>query len=135
MPDAIATSYHALRTQGNLKKGEVAVVMGVGGLGLHAVQIAKVLGATVIAVDIDDRHLEKATELGADMVLNPHRDNIPEAVRVKNSGKGADLVMDLVGQPKLIENGLNCLCPAGRLLVVGYDLTAALFQYMLPYWY
>ncbi|MCX6001548.1 MAG: alcohol dehydrogenase catalytic domain-containing protein [Chloroflexi bacterium] len=61
MPDAIATSYHALRTQGKLKKGEVAVVIGIGGLGLHAVQIAKALGATVIAVDIDDHHLEKAS--------------------------------------------------------------------------
>jgi len=128
MPDAIATSYHALRTKGNLQKGEVAVVVGVGGLGLHAVQIAKVLGATVVAVDVDDLHLKKASELGADVVLNSNRDNISEAIRMQNTGKGADVVMDLVGQPKLLEDEISYLCPTGRLLVVGYDLTTAPFS-------
>jgi propanol-preferring alcohol dehydrogenase len=125
LPDAVSTPYHALQGRARLKEGEVLVIVGVGGLGLHAVQIAKVLGAKVLAVDINDRHLEKAAELGADVVLHSHRDDIAKAIQEISKGRGADVVMDLVGQPETLEKGLEWLCLGGKLLVVGYNLTRA----------
>ena len=51
LPDAVATSYHALKTMAGMKVGEDVMIMGVGGLGIHAVQIAKLMGAKVFAID------------------------------------------------------------------------------------
>ncbi|MFH0813249.1 MAG: alcohol dehydrogenase catalytic domain-containing protein, partial [Pseudomonadota bacterium] len=121
--DAVSTPYHALRSRAELKEGDVLVIVGVGGLGLHAVQIAKILGAKVFSVDINDRHLEKAAELGADVVLNPNRDDVAQVIYGESGRHGADVVMDLVGQPETLEQDLEWLCPGGKLLVVGYNLT------------
>jgi propanol-preferring alcohol dehydrogenase len=123
LPDAVATVYHALNKRGALKKGELLVVVGVGGLGLHAVQIAKVLGARVLAVDVDDRRLEKAAELGADAVFRSDKDPITPAIQRESNGRGADVVVELVGKRETLEKDLEWLCPGGRLLIVGYDLT------------
>jgi propanol-preferring alcohol dehydrogenase len=121
LADAVATPYQALRRIARLQPGEVVVVVGAGGLGLHAVQIAKALGAKVLAVDLIESHLEKAAELGADILLRPERDSILEVIRQATGGAGADVVIDLVGQPETLERDLEWLCPAGKLLVVGYS--------------
>ena len=123
LADAVATPYNALKVQAGLQEGQLLVVVGAGGLGLHAVQIAKALGARVIAVDIAQPHLMKAAELGADRVLHFDRDNIEEAIRKENQGSLADIVLDLVGKPGTIERGLEWLRPAGKLLLVGYHLS------------
>jgi propanol-preferring alcohol dehydrogenase len=123
LADAVATPYNALKRQAELRQDEVLVVVGAGGLGLHAIQIGKALGAKVIAVDVDDRHLEKAAELGAELTLHPPRDNIIEALREESGGGGADVVIDLVGRPETLERDLEWLRPAGKLLVVGYSPT------------
>jgi len=123
LPDAVATVYHALCSRVTVKRGEILVVVGVGGLGLHAIQIAKALGAKVLAIDVNDKHLEKAIELGADTALHPGRDNIAKAIEREGGQEGADCVMDLVGQPETLEQDLNWLCRGGKLLVVGYNLT------------
>lgn len=67
--DAVTTPYQSL-VRSNLKKGDLAVVIGVGGIGIYMAQVAKDAGATVIAIDIDDARLEKASELGADFTIN-----------------------------------------------------------------
>ena len=91
LPDAASTVFHALVTRAGLKAGESLVILGVGGLGLNAVQIARTIGAKVFAVDIKDKHLEKATELGAEVALNHDRDDIVEAIshytKLRKAGK------------------------------------------------
>lgn len=67
--DAITTPYQSLQ-RSNLKKGDLAVVIGVGGIGIYMAQLAKDAGATVIAIDVDDAKLEKAVELGAHFSIN-----------------------------------------------------------------
>jgi D-arabinose 1-dehydrogenase-like Zn-dependent alcohol dehydrogenase len=76
-----------------------------------------------MVADIDDRHLEKAGEVGADILLHPGRDKITDSIRKETGGGGADVVMDLVGLPETLERGLEWLRPAGKLLMVGYNLT------------
>jgi propanol-preferring alcohol dehydrogenase len=121
LADAVATPYQALRRIAGLQAGDVVIVVGAGGLGLHAVQIAKALGAKVMAVDLIESHLEKAAELGADILLRPGRDPLLEVIRQATGGAGADVVIDLAGQPETLERDLEWLCPAGKLLVVGYS--------------
>jgi len=123
LADAVATPYQALVDKARLKQDEVLVIVGAGGLGLHGVQIAKALGARVIAVDVDDRHLEKAAEVGADILLHPDRDKITDSIRRETGGDGADVVMDLVGLPETLNRELEWLRPAGRFLMVGYSPT------------
>ncbi len=68
--DAVTTPYQAVKTSG-LAKGEVAIFIGVGGIGGFGVQIAKAIGAAVVAIDIDDRKLTLQSQYGADLALNP----------------------------------------------------------------
>ena len=123
LPDAASTVFHALVTRAGLKEGESLVILGVGGLGLNAVQIARTIGAKVFAVDIKDKHLEKATERGAEVALNPDRDDIAEAIQRESGRPGADVVLELTGHPQSMEQGLEWLGSGGKLLVVGYNLT------------
>jgi D-arabinose 1-dehydrogenase-like Zn-dependent alcohol dehydrogenase len=119
--DAIATPYHALRQKAGLRDGQVLVILGVGGLGLHAVQIGKIMNAKVIAIDLSVSHLKKAKELGADVILRLDGNDINEVIRKESQGYGADIVMDIVGQQETFERCLDWLAPAGMLLVLGYD--------------
>ncbi len=75
--DAVTTPFEAIRRSG-LKAGEVAVIVGAGGIGGFGVQIAAALGAKVIAVDIDGDRLELAQQYGASLVLNPDQSNEKE---------------------------------------------------------
>lgn len=68
--DAVTTPYQAIKNSG-LAKGDLAIFIGVGGIGGFGVQIAKALGAAVVAIDIDDRKLTLLSQYGADLTLNP----------------------------------------------------------------
>lgn len=93
--------------------------MGVGGLGVHAVQIVKALGGRVIAADVDPARLERARQLGADAVIDA-RSNPVAAVRDLTGGAGAELTVNLVG-PACAGWGLASTGKAGRFCVVGYE--------------
>ena len=121
LADAVATPYQALRRRAGVQPGEVVIVTGAGGLGLHAIQIAKALGAKVLAVDKVESHLKKAAEMGADILLRSDQDSILEVIRQATGGAGADVVIDLVGQAETLERDLEWLRSAGKLLVVGYS--------------
>jgi 2-desacetyl-2-hydroxyethyl bacteriochlorophyllide A dehydrogenase len=112
--DAIATPYHALITRGALAAGETAVVVGVGGLGLHAVQIAHAAGARVVAVDVEPRRLDRALALGADEAVRFGAEGWPPR------GLAADLVLDTAAAPQTLADDPRLLRPGGRLIMVGY---------------
>ena len=88
LTDAVATPYHALTRRGKVVSGDSVAVLGCGGLGLHAVQLAKSLGAgRVIALDVSEVALERARERGADLVCRPDREDVLEgALFQENSG-------------------------------------------------
>ncbi|ORX97592.1 alcohol dehydrogenase [Basidiobolus meristosporus CBS 931.73] len=113
------TSYAALVLRANLQKDEVCLVhAGAGGVGVAAIQIAKALGAEVIATAGSSEKLEVAKANGADYCINYREDkNWPETVKKITKGKGANVVFDPVG---LIEVSMKCVAWNGRIVVVGF---------------
>lgn len=114
------TAYHALVHRGRLQPREVLLVHGAaGGMGLAAVQLAKSLGARVIATGSDNDRLAEVRRLGADLVINYKESDFVPAVKSMTDGRGADVVFDPVGG-EVLERSLRCTAFGGRLLVVGF---------------
>lgn len=118
--DAVGTSWHAVRTVADLRPGQVAVIIGLGGLGLHAVQSAKVCGADVIAVDTVAAKLEMAREHGADFTVDASQGDYTAEVQKIVNGKGVDGVLEFRGKLETIEPAYKCLKPNGVLVMVSY---------------
>ncbi len=117
---AHGTAYHALVDRGQLKPAEVLLVHGAGGgVGLAAVQIGKLLGATVIAAASSDEKLKVAQARGADHLVNYSREPFRDAVKRITEGRGVDVVFDPVGGD-IFENSLRCIAWGARLLVIGF---------------
>ncbi|HBY95924.1 MAG TPA: zinc-binding dehydrogenase [Chloroflexi bacterium] len=121
---SLATAYHGLKHKGRIQLGDTVVIVGVGGLGVHAVQLARALGGRVIAADVVDEKLEAARAYGADAVINSAREDLPTRVRELTGGEGAEVVTEFVagsGLPAVLRQCLSCLRPGGRLVVAGYQ--------------
>jgi NADPH2:quinone reductase len=114
------TAYHALIDRGQIKKGEVLLVHGAGGgVGLAAVEMGKLLGATVIAAASSEEKLAIAKTRGADHTVLYAREPFRDAVKRITDGKGADVVFDPVGG-EIFENSMRCINWGARLLVIGF---------------
>ena len=114
------TSYHALKDRAKIKAGETLLVLGAaGGVGLAAVQLAKLMGAKVIAAASTSEKLAICTELGADEIINYELENIKDRIKELTQGKGVDVVYDAVGD-KFAEPAIRSLAWKGRYLVVGF---------------
>lgn len=127
--DAIATPVHVLRERAHLRAPDTVLVVGAGGgVGVHMVQMARVLGASqVIAVDITAEKLALATQNGADAVINSAEVGFDEEVLRLTKGRGVDVVVEMVGVPATLERSLRSVGKGGRLVLVGtYDAKAAL---------
>lgn len=116
---AFGTGYRAVATRGRIQPGEVVVILGVGGVGLHTLQIAREAGAHILAVDIDERKLEKAKQLGAAGAALAG-DEAQALVHDYTSGRGADVVIDIVGHAETLEQAAQMLRRAGRVVGLGY---------------
>jgi D-arabinose 1-dehydrogenase-like Zn-dependent alcohol dehydrogenase len=113
------TVYNALKKAGPMHEGEWLAVMGAGGLGLNAVGIARAMGfERIVSVDIDDRKLQAAVEMGADAVLNGSRDDALEELR-RITGNQLLAVVDTVGAPSTSRLAIHGLIKMGRYVVVG----------------
>jgi propanol-preferring alcohol dehydrogenase len=119
--DAIATPYRALTSKVRIQPGETLAVIGVGGLGIHALQIARAFGARVIAIDINEKALAVARELGVEETLHMAEDDPRERILELSRGKGIDAVADFVGKPQTQMLGLDVLKTAGRFVAIGYN--------------
>jgi NADPH2:quinone reductase len=114
------TAYHALIDRGQVKQGEVLLVHGAGGgVGLAAVEMGKMLGATVIAAASSEEKLAIAKARGADHLVLYAREPFRDAVKRITDGKGADVVFDPVGG-EIFENSMRCITWGARLLVIGF---------------
>ncbi len=111
---------HALVDRAQLKAGETVLILGAaGGVGTAAIQIAKAMGAKVIAAASTDEKCALCQSIGADATLNYSRDNLKDAVRALTNGKGADVVYDPVGG-EFTEPAFRTMAWRGRYLVVGF---------------
>ena len=129
--DAVATSYHAITKRAQVSPGMTVVLVGVGGVGLHALQMAKLAGGWTIAVDVNRRRLDKAQELGADAVINTGGAPFHEEVHGLTAGEGADVVLEFVSNQATLPSSLGSLRRGGRLVFVGY--TPELPLSMMPH--
>ncbi|MDH5621128.1 MAG: NADPH:quinone oxidoreductase family protein [Gammaproteobacteria bacterium] len=114
------TSYHALKQSAELMAGETILVLGAaGGVGIAAVEIAKSMGARVIAAASSDEKLEFARESGADELINYSTQDLKDTVRELTAGDGVDVVYDPVGG-ELADAAFRALAWHGRYLVIGF---------------
>ncbi|MEM2094893.1 MAG: alcohol dehydrogenase catalytic domain-containing protein [Candidatus Bathyarchaeia archaeon] len=112
------TIYHAMKCNPP-RVGEAVVVYGFGGLGVFALQLAKLAGATTFVVDVSEEKLELAQRLGADHTVNASKKDVAGEVRRLTNGSGAHKVFDLVSAPTTLESSLKMLRRHGRLIVIG----------------
>ena len=119
LADARITALHAVDRAG-VGLNDRIVIFGAGGVGLSAIQISKLAGASVLAVDRVAEKVDFALRMGADFAIDSTRGDVQEAVREFTRGEGADGVIDCVGVEQTLAAGVDALRPGGRLTVVGY---------------
>lgn len=114
------TTHHALIDRAQLKAGETVLILGAaGGVGTAAIQIAKAVGARVIAAASSDEKCKTCRELGADETINYTSSNIRDELKTLTAGKGPDVVYDPVGGD-LAEPVFRSIAWRGRYLVIGF---------------
>lgn len=120
----VVTAFHGVR-QGEIKIGDHVVIVGLGGVGLHAIQFARMQGAgQIMAVDIMDSKLKLAKEQGADYVANPLTEDF--VAKAKKLWGGADVAYEFIGLAKTLKDSIRSLSRGGKAVVVGMcfqDLT------------
>jgi 2-desacetyl-2-hydroxyethyl bacteriochlorophyllide A dehydrogenase len=122
-----ATAYHALRLAG-LRSGESVAVLGFGGLGVSAVQLARALGASqVFAVDVVPEKLELAASFGA-TPLDVRETPAHRALLAATDGQGVNVAFEFTGNANVARSGLRSLTPGGRLMIVAINLRSFEFD-------
>jgi D-arabinose 1-dehydrogenase-like Zn-dependent alcohol dehydrogenase len=121
LTDAVGTPYHALSRVARVQPGEVVLVLGIGGIGSNAVQIARHLGATVIAATRNPQKLELAGRLGADILIRSDAD-LAAKVLEATDGQGADVVAQCADSPQLDRLAIELVRPGGRVVYIGVSL-------------
>jgi propanol-preferring alcohol dehydrogenase len=119
LPDAVACMYHSLIHQGGVGLGQRILILGVGGLGIHGVQIARSAGAAVLATSRQPQRVELAERYGA-VGVNTADEPLEAAVARFTNGEGVDVVVDNIGNRASVRQGLSVLRPGGKFLVVAY---------------
>ena len=121
LADAVSTAYHAITKRAGVRPGMSVAVIGTGGVGLHALQMAKLAGGWTIAVDVNEDRLALAQKLGADAIVDAREGDFHEQVRRLTDGEGVDVVIEFVAHEDTLESSYRSLSRGGRLVFVGYD--------------
>ncbi|KMS65977.1 zinc-binding dehydrogenase, partial [Streptomyces leeuwenhoekii] len=120
IPDAVSTPWGAITETAAVRPAEAVGVWGVGGLGVHAVQLLRAVGACpVVAVDPSPVARERALAAGADLALDSADPGLREAVGAVTGGAGLAAAFDFAGVPAVREQAVSVLAPKGRLVLVG----------------
>lgn len=119
--EPLAVGFHAA-IQGDAHLGQKAVVMGAGCIGLVSMMALKARGVSeVIVVDIMDKRLEKAMELGASAVINGAKESVEERIKELTKGKGADLVIETAGTEITTRQAIHIAKKGSNIVLVGYS--------------
>jgi putative PIG3 family NAD(P)H quinone oxidoreductase len=119
LPEVACTVWSNVVMVAHLAAGETLLVHGgAGGIGTHAIQVGKALGATVAATAGSAERLAACRELGADTTINYREQDFVEEIRKATDGRGADVILDNIGAEYLPRNAA-ALATDGRLLVIG----------------
>lgn len=116
---AVVTAYHAARRVANLQADETVAVIGIGGVGYHILKCARALGASrIIAVDVDDKKLARATRLGAE-TINPGQESSDKLIKRITGNEGVDVAFEAIGLPRTVESAIKSVTRSGRAILVG----------------
>jgi D-arabinose 1-dehydrogenase-like Zn-dependent alcohol dehydrogenase len=121
--DAVSTPYAALLERAQVRPAESVGIWGVGGLGIHAVKLARLMGAApIIALDPLEDARKRALAAGADVALDPREGDVAATIRGLTGGRGLDVALDVVGATAILAQAEMCLARRGRLVMVGMSL-------------
>ena len=104
-----------------MKKGDQVAIFGSGTIGLCILQVLKLNGANVLITDIIDSRLDKARELGADITVNTTGQDLKDAVKHFAGNEGVNIVIEAVGEAKLMNDAVGIVTRGGRVVVLGMD--------------
>jgi NADPH:quinone reductase len=120
LPITYQTAHVALRHRAQLEPGETVLVhAGAGGVGSAAIQIAKAVGATVIATAGGSEKVEVCEKLGAEIAIDYREENFVEVVKEATEGRGADVIFDPVGGD-VFDGSRRCVAFEGRIVIIGF---------------
>ena len=120
IPDAVSTPWAAIKQTAKVESGESSMVYGLGGLGIHAVQLLKIIGSSpIIAVDPLPLARERALMVGADFALDPGDGEFNKKLRDATNGRGANVAFDFAGVSAVRSQALPLLAEGGRLVIIG----------------
>jgi propanol-preferring alcohol dehydrogenase len=123
LADAVATAYHAVSTRAGIEGGERVAVIGCGGVGYHAILLARLMGAKqIVAIDASEGALRRAREAGADTVVDARADDVRKAIRRAAGGEGPDVVIEYVGKKVTVELAMASVARGGRVIVGGVGM-------------
>jgi 2-desacetyl-2-hydroxyethyl bacteriochlorophyllide A dehydrogenase len=113
----LASSIHAIK-QAGISIGDQVVILGAGGVGLIALQIAKLAGASVIIMDEDSERLHFAADLEADYVISPSSDDAKELIMAVTKDKGVSFIFESTGDPKNLVKAVDLVCKGGKIIMM-----------------
>ena len=119
---AMASPLHSIR-RAEVTSADTVVVFGVGGMGMHTVQILRAMGARIITADIDQERLEFSKTLGANDIINMAKEDAVEVVRKLTGGRGADVAIQVVDGPAVgpvSVTAAKCVARGGRVVLEGH---------------
>jgi L-iditol 2-dehydrogenase len=124
MVEPLMVSLHAWRRSGG-KLDDTVTIIGCGTIGLMALLCAKAAGARILAVDVIPEKLELARKLGANEIINSRETDAIAAVKQATSGLGSDIVIESAGFPVTVEQSLEMVRQAGRIMMIGLSTKPA----------
>ncbi len=126
LSDVLPTAYEVGVINGGIRPGDTVAVVGAGPIGLAAVIAARLFSpAHVVAIDLVDSRLEAAKQFGADVIINPSREDPVALLATLTNGLGADVAIEAVGLAGTLETCTRQVRPGGRVTNVGVHGTAA----------
>lgn len=121
LPDAVGCMYNAIKNQADVRPGDRVLILGTGGLGMNAIQLAKVFGAEVYATSRQDEKIRISMEMGADAAINTKTQDLAEEITRLTDGEMCDVVIDNIGIKTSIDEALKLVRPGGKVIVTGYN--------------
>ena len=120
LADILPTAYEVGVVNGGIRPGDTVAVVGAGPIGLSAILGAKLLSpAHIVAIDLADTRLEAAKQFGADVTINPSREDAVEHVMALTEGLGADVAIEAVGIAETFEMCTRLIRPGGHVANIG----------------
>ncbi|MFQ5941032.1 MAG: alcohol dehydrogenase catalytic domain-containing protein [Nitrososphaerales archaeon] len=113
------TAYHSINSTGKVGLADNVAIYGVGGVGMYALQLAKLSGANVIGIGRSEEKLKMAEGLGADYIINASTSKVRDEIRKITNGRGVDILIDFVVSDESVKNSASSLANGGKIVLVG----------------